>query len=58
MDSAVTLQEAKSIARSPCARCALARRGTRAIVVNAAGSIAALREMIEGQILRQPGMVK
>ena len=27
-------------------------------MVNAAGSVAALREMIEGQILKQPGMVK
>jgi hypothetical protein len=33
-------------------------REARAMVVNAAGSLAALREMIEGQILKQPGMVK
>jgi truncated hemoglobin YjbI len=33
-------------------------REARAMVVNAAGSIAALREMIEGQILKRPGMVK
>ena len=33
-------------------------REARAMVVNAAGSVAALREMIEGQILKQPGMVK
>ena len=33
-------------------------REARAMVVNAAGGVAALREMIEGQILRQPGMVK
>jgi hypothetical protein len=30
----------------------------RTMVVNAAGSLAALREMIEGQILKQLGMVK
>ena len=33
-------------------------REARAMVVNAAGSVAALHEMIEGQILKQPGMVK
>jgi hypothetical protein len=33
-------------------------REARAMVVNAAGGVAALREMIEGQILKQPGMVK
>ena len=33
-------------------------REARAMVVNAAGSIAAPREMIEGQIPKQPGMVK
>jgi hypothetical protein len=33
-------------------------REARAMVVNAAGSVAALRELIEGQILKQPGMVK
>jgi hypothetical protein len=33
-------------------------REARAMVVNAAGGLAALREMIEGQILKQPGMVK
>ena len=33
-------------------------REARTMVVNAAGSVAALREMIEGQILKQPGMVK
>ena len=33
-------------------------REARAMVANAAGSLAALREMIEGQILKQPGMVK
>jgi hypothetical protein len=33
-------------------------REARAMVVNVAGSVAALREMIEGQILKQPGMVK
>jgi hypothetical protein len=33
-------------------------REARAMVVNAAGSVAALREMIEGQILKQPGMAK
>jgi hypothetical protein len=33
-------------------------REARATVVNAAGSVAALREMIEGQILEQPRMLK
>ena len=33
-------------------------REARAMVVNAAGSVSALREMIEGQILKQPGMVR
>ena len=33
-------------------------REARAMVVNAAGSLAALREMIEGQILKQSGMVQ
>jgi hypothetical protein len=33
-------------------------RDARAMVVNAAGSLAALREMIEGQLLKQRGMVK
>ena len=33
-------------------------REARAMVVNVAGSVAALREMIEGQIHKQPGMVK
>ena len=33
-------------------------REARAMVVNAAGSVAALREMIEAQILKQPEMVK
>ena len=33
-------------------------REARAMVANAAGSLAALREMIEGQILKQPGMVR
>jgi truncated hemoglobin YjbI len=33
-------------------------REARAMVANAAGSLAALREMIEGQILKQPGMGK
>jgi len=33
-------------------------REARAMVANAAGSLAALREMIEGQILKQPGMAK
>jgi hypothetical protein len=33
-------------------------REARAMVANAAGSLAALREMIEGQILKQLGMVK
>ena len=30
----------------------------RAMVVNAAGGVAAPREMIEGQILKQPGIMK
>jgi hypothetical protein len=33
-------------------------REARAMVVNATGSVAALREMIEGRLLKQPGMVK
>jgi hypothetical protein len=33
-------------------------RDARAMVVNASGSLAALREMIEGQILKQPGIMK
>jgi hypothetical protein len=33
-------------------------REARAMVVNAAGGVSVLREMIEGQILKQPGMVK
>ena len=33
-------------------------REARAMVANAAGSLAALREMIEGRILKQPGIVK
>jgi hypothetical protein len=33
-------------------------REARGMVVNAAGSVAALREMIEAQILKQPAMVE